>query len=121
MEFIDWNHFNGNQTLFSSFELRRFDLLEYYKYSTNNEYIHLFAEHEFGGFILNKVPLLRKLKLNEVAGLRFLHVPGVVDYYETSFGLEKLGFIRADVVFSFDGSGSTSTGFVIGLKRQIGL
>jgi len=117
--FMDLIHFKGNQTYFSSFEPNRFDLLEYYKYSTSDEYVQLFAEHEFGGFILNKIPLLRKLKLNEIAGIRLLHIPGVINHYETSFGLEKLGIIRADFVMSFDDKGKTRTGFVIGVKTRI--
>ena len=121
MYFMDANHFNGNKTLFSGFEQRRFDLLDYYQYSTTDEYIQVFAEHEFGGFILNKIPLLRKLKMNEVAGFRYLHLPGVIDHYEFSFGLEKLGAIRADFVMSFNDKGQAKTGFVFGVKRQISL
>jgi hypothetical protein len=117
--FMDYVHFNGNQTIFSGFESKRFDLLEYYNYSTTDEYIQVFAEHEFGGFILNKIPLIRKLKLNEIAGFRYLHLPGTIDYYETSFGLEKLGIIRADFVMSFH-DGKTRTGFVLGVKTNIG-
>jgi hypothetical protein len=116
--FTDATHFNGNQTFFSGFEMNRFDLLEYYKYSTADEYIQVFTEHEFGGFILNKLPLLRKLKLNEVAGFRFLHVPGFENHYEASIGLQKLGFIRADFVMAFE-KGKTKTGFVIGVKGII--
>jgi hypothetical protein len=121
MYFMDFQHFDGNRTIFSGFQPRRFDLLPYYDFSTKDEYVQLFAEHEFGGLIFNKIPGVRRLKLNEIAGFRFLHIPGVFDYYEASFGLEKLGFIRADFVMSFDGSGKSSTGFVIGIKRQIGL
>ena len=120
MYFMDFMHFNGNQTFLSGFEPRRFDLLEYYKYSTRNEYIQAFAEHEFGGFILNKIPGIRKLKLTEVVGFRVLHVPNAIDHLEWSFGIQKLGFIRADFVMSFNDKGKANTGFVVGLKSVIG-
>lgn len=120
MYFMDYAHFLGNKTIFSSFHQRRYDLLDYYTYSTSEEYIQAFAEHAFGGFVLNKIPLLRKLKLNEIAGIRYLHVPGHNDHFEFSFGLEKLGLIRADFVMSFDENGNSKTGFVIGLKGIIG-
>ena len=71
------------------------------------------------GFIMNKIPLLRKLKLNELAGFRALYVPDKDSYFEASFGLEKLGFIRADFVVGFDEKGNTRTGFVFGVKGII--
>jgi hypothetical protein len=117
--FMDVSHFNGNKTFFSGFEQKRFDLLDYYTYSTSDEYGQLFLEHSFGGFIMNKIPLLRKLKLNELAGFRALYVPDKDAYFEASFGLEKLGFIRADFVVGFDEKGNTRTGFVFGVKGII--
>ncbi len=119
MYFMDYAHFLGNQTIFSSFNPRRYDLLDYYTYSTSDEYIQAFAEHAFGGFILNKIPLIKKLKLNEIAGFRYLHVPSNDDHFEVSFGLEKLEIIRADFVMAFDGNGKLKSGFVIGLKGII--
>jgi len=118
--FMDQAHFLGNKTVLSGFEDRRFDLLDYYSNSTSDEYIQLFAEQNFGGFITNKLPLIKKLKLNEVAGFRYLHVPGFEDHFEVSFGLEKLGILRADYVMSFDESGNLKSGFVFGVRGLIG-
>jgi hypothetical protein len=114
--FMDAAHFNGNQTVISGFDLKRYDLLEYYKYSNADEYIQVFAEHSFGGFILNKIPLVRKLKLNEISGFRYLNVHGMDDHFEFSFGLEKLGFIRMDIVTAVEGSGKMKAGVVLGIK-----
>ncbi len=118
--FMDVSHFNGNRTFFSEFQQQRFDLLDYYKYSTVTENIQVFTEHNFGGFIFNKIPGIRKLKLNEIAGFRMLHVPDEVTHYEISFGIEKLGLIRADYVLSFDENGKSGSGFVIGIKTRVG-
>jgi len=118
--FTDITHFNGNRTFFSEFQQQRFDLLEYYRYSTTSEYVQLFTEHNFGGFVFNKIPGVRKLKLNEIAGFRMLYVPSEVTHYEVSFGIEKLGLIRADYVLSFDEKGRTGSGFVIGIKTRVG-
>ena len=120
MYFMDFAHFLGNKTFFTGFEERRFDLLDYYTNSTADEYIQAFAEHEFGGFILNKIPLIRKLKLNEIAGFRYLHIPHVDDHMEVSFGLEKLGIFRADYVMSFSEKGNLRSGFVVGIRGIIG-
>jgi hypothetical protein len=119
MQFMDWHHFNGNQTFFSSFRLNDFNLLDYYTYSTNDEFTEMHGEYNFGGFILNKIPLLRKLKLSEIAGVHYFRTPFMKNYMETSFGFEKLGFLRADFVLSFANGGKASTGFVFGLKANL--
>jgi len=58
--------------------------------------------------------------LNEIAGFRYLHVPGHSDHFECSIGVEKLGFIRADYVMAFDESGNFKSGFVFGIRGVIG-
>jgi hypothetical protein len=113
--FMDYHHFNGNQTIFSSFNLRKFNLLDYYTYSTTDEFVEAHFEHDFGGFIFNKIPLLRKLKLNEIAGFDYLHVPGLDDHFEASFGLSKLGLIKAEFVAGFTKERKTQTGIRVSL------
>ncbi|MFM8950342.1 MAG: DUF5686 and carboxypeptidase regulatory-like domain-containing protein [Bacteroidota bacterium] len=117
--FMDIFHFNGNRTIFSEFNTERFDLLDYYSNSTNDQFMVGYVEHAFGGLLLNKIPMIRKLKLNEVAGIRMLQLPGKTLYTEFSFGLEKLGLFRADFVLALDGEGNSKTGFVFGIKRSL--
>jgi hypothetical protein len=116
--FMDAWHFNGNRTFLSGFRLNDFKLLDYYRYSTTDPFIEAHAEHNFGGFILNKIPLVRKIKLNEVAGFHYLHPENSVlkNYYELSFGIEKLNVFRIDFVTSFAEGKKASTGFVFGIK-----
>jgi len=50
----------------------------------------------FKGFLIGKVPLLRKLHANEVAGVNFLYTPKI-NYNEVYFGLSNiLTFLRVD-------------------------
>ena len=113
MYFMDFQHFNGNQTVFSNFDLRKFNILDYYSNSTADEFIEGHFEHDFGGFIFNKIPLIRKLKLNEIAGFDYLHVPGLDDHFEVSFGITKLNILRFDFVAGFTKNSKTQTGFRI--------
>jgi len=47
--------------------------------------------HEFNGAIINKIPLLKKLKLREVAGAGFLYAPERnLKYAETFVGIERV-------------------------------
>jgi hypothetical protein len=44
----------------------------------SDKYVSLLVDHSFNGFFFNKVPLLKKLKLREVASLKILY-GGVYD------------------------------------------
>ena len=115
MGLMDYAHFSGNKTILSDFDFSDFQLLDYYTYSTNNYFIEAHYEHDFGGFILNKLPLLRKLKVNELAGVHYLHTDKLSSYIEVFAGIEKLNFARIDFVASFSGN-TTMTGIRLGLK-----
>ncbi len=113
---MDAHHFNGNLTFLSSFGLNDFKLLDYYRYSTVDPYFEAHAEHNFGGLFLNKIPLIRKLKLNEVGGVHYFHTDQLKNYLELSIGIEKLSLFRVDFVTSFADGKKASAGFVFGLK-----
>ena len=113
---MDYHHFNGNLTYWSAFGLQNFELLDYYTNSTNKQYLEVHYEHNFGGFILNKLPLIRKLKLNEDVGVHFISTPDLPQYAEFFFGIEKLRLIRVDFVTAFSKDKQVSTGIRIGLK-----
>ncbi len=48
-----------------AYNMRAFKLMNYYEFASN-EYVDFFAEHHFNGLILNRIPLLRRLKFREV-------------------------------------------------------
>lgn len=116
MEFMDHYHFSGNKTLFSNFDFSDFQLLDYYSASTRDFYLEGHYEHDFSGFILNKFPLLRKLKLNELAGAHYLYNDKQPHYLELFFGLEKLNLLRVDFVMALSENKTLATGFRFGLK-----
>ncbi len=115
MYFMDYYHFNGNQTLFSGFGLADFQLLDYYTNSTNKQFIEGHFEHNFLGFFLNKIPLIKKLKLQEIGKVSVLTTDGKNTYGELSIGIQRLGF-RADFVAGFSNQKQVSTGLRVGLK-----
>ncbi len=119
MYFMDAHHFNGNKTWFSSFGLTDFRNLDYYAWSTTETFVEGHVEHNFGGFFLNKIPLIRKLKLNEVAGVHYFHTAAAGHYSELTLGLEKLNLIRIDVYTTFAEGQSSNWGVVVGLKTTI--
>lgn len=115
MYFMDWYHFNGNQTLFSGFQMNSFELLEYYSASTRSQFVEGHFEHNFGGFFLSKVPLLKKLKLQEIGKASILTTDGKNTYGELSVGIQRLGF-RAAFTTGFSNQKQISSGFRIGIE-----
>jgi hypothetical protein len=115
--FMDYNHFLGNQTIFSSFNINTFQLLDYYKYSTTGPFAEAHFEHNFQGFIFNKLPGIRKLKLDEIVGINYLTTNNLPQYFEVFAGISKLDAVRFEVV----GSYSKEQGYKEGIRLGISL
>lgn len=122
ISFIDYRHFNGNQTHIgtSSRYLNVFNLMPYYSNSTNDSYFELHSEYNDTGFIMNKIPLLNLLKSTLNVGFHSLAIPDKKPYSEFTVGLDNLGFgkfklFRVDYVHSYQG-GIQQNGVVFGLK-----
>ncbi|WP_299825838.1 DUF5686 family protein [uncultured Pontibacter sp.] len=115
MRLMDYKHFNGNRTLFAGV-YNGFQLLDYYRYSTNNSYLEGHFEHHFNGFLFNKVPLFRKLKWQEVISLNYLNTRESKNYLELGLGIEHIfKVIRVDFVTSFQEGNKARTGIMIGV------
>ena len=122
ISFIDYKHFNGNQTHVGDSEryLNVFNLLPYYSNSTNDSYFELHSEYSDQGFIMNKIPLLNKLKSSLIVGAHNLAVPNSKPYSEFTIGLDNLGFgkfkmFRVDYIRSYQ-NGFQGDGVIFGLK-----
>ena len=122
ISFIDYKHFNGNQTHVGQTEryLNVFNLLPYYSNSTNNSYFELHGEYNDKGYIMNKIPLFNKLKSTLNLGFHSLSTPDNKPYTEVTIGLDNLGFgkfkmLRIDYVRSYQ-NGFPGDGVVFGLK-----
>ena len=98
MYFTDFQHFNGNQTyLTTQGVINRFQVLEYYRFSTQDKFAEAHYEHHFNEFIFNKIPLVKKLNLQAVASANYLTTPTMGHYFEFGAGIEHiLRFIRVD-------------------------
>lgn len=131
-EFIDLQHFNGNQTLFAKPQhyLNSFFQLPYYMFSTNQPYLALHAQHHLQGWLLDKIPGVRKLNWKELFGFNMLYMKHFdadstvlreAPYWEVNAGFENIGFgvfriLRVDLVNSFYGNKYDHFGVVLGLS-----
>jgi hypothetical protein len=111
---MDYRHFAGNQTIFAA-DFNQFQLLDYYNFSTRRSYIEGHFNHHFNGFFLNKLPLLRRLKWQEVASLNYLRTPTVGHYVELGVGIEHIfKLFRVDVYTALRSGQKLDTGVRIG-------
>ncbi|WP_262245067.1 DUF5686 and carboxypeptidase regulatory-like domain-containing protein [Parapedobacter soli] len=86
--YTDYRHLKGTRTLISDQRLATFLLLDYYQHSTAGSFLEAHAEYNLATLLTGKVPLLRKLKLQEIIGLHYLHTPNMKHYGEIHAGLE---------------------------------
>jgi hypothetical protein len=111
--YMDYYHYLGNQgTTFDPTYIGSFHFLPFYTYSTNGAFFEAHYQHNFAGSILNKVPFVRRLKLEEVIGANYLTTKGNPNYREFYVGVQRLIF-RVDYGISYAGNKKYLQGFRI--------
>lgn len=104
-----------------STQTNAFSLIDFYDFTTD-QYVAAHFDHHFNGYILNRIPIIKKLKLREVVSYRGVlgsisdknadinrssinyNAPNSRVYAEYGFGFENIGFgnfrpIRIDFVW----------------------
>lgn len=104
LPFMDYHHFHTTQTYFAPrSEMNSFWALPYYRYSTDDKFVEVHYQHHFQGWLLSKIPGVKKLKWHEVAAFHFLWTPQLQDYYEFTVGIENIfRIIRVDFVGAYN-------------------
>jgi hypothetical protein len=82
----------ANQTF--SYQLNSYNLMNFLEFSSDH-YASLFIDQNFNGFFFNKLPLIRRLKLREVASLKLLY-GGVRNENNPDLHPGLYDFLRAD-------------------------
>lgn len=117
LTFVDFHHFNGNQTNLSALSKPyRFELLPFYIFSTTETFFEGHYEHHFNEFIFNKIPLVKKLNLQAVASVNYLTHDTIGNYVELGAGIEHIfKFMRVDYYWAFQNGDHFASGFRIGV------
>jgi len=106
LTFFDYRHFAGNAFYVSKGDYREvFMNLPYYQFSTQNDYLEFHWLHNFQGYLLNKVPGVRRLGLALEAKGSYLYHDDIGHYNEISLGIDRIGWglfrmFRLDFVVS---------------------
>ncbi|MEM9916918.1 MAG: DUF5686 and carboxypeptidase regulatory-like domain-containing protein [Bacteroidota bacterium] len=131
IQLTDFKNFQGNEIFVSNPEryANSFFRLPYYGYATNESFLEAHLQHHFEGFILDKIPLLRKLNWKSVLSANLLIVEQDRQlfeepkdlYWEIAYGFDNIGFgafrlFRVDVATSFEGSQYDGTSVILGIR-----
>jgi hypothetical protein len=115
----DFQHFNGNESIFATEYLNGFQNLPLYQFSnTSTFYALAHIEHNFHGFITNKIPGIRRLNLYLMTGGSGFYMKEH-KYYEYFIGLANIfKQVRIDYVMSNLDGKSYKSHFRIGLSMN---
>jgi hypothetical protein len=118
----DYQHFNGNRSSAASEYVNSFQLAKYYANSTDAKfYTFGHVEHHFNGLVTNKIPVIKKLNWNMVAGSNAFYVNSNNNYAEIFVGLENIfKILRVDFVVGYENGVHRLTGVQFGFGGIIG-
>ncbi len=115
----DYDHFNGNISTLATEYLNSFQLLPIYRFSNVSRFYALaHVEHNFNGFLTNKIPGFRKLNLYLVAGANGFYINHNKNYYEVFVGFDNIfKQLRIDFVQSYLDGKPWQHAFRIGFSK----
>ncbi|BAX78769.1 DUF5686 and carboxypeptidase regulatory-like domain-containing protein [Labilibaculum antarcticum] len=113
MHFTDYTHFNTSKPLVMlGGDLNTFRLLDYYQFSTNNDYAEAHLEFTSDRFLLKRLPVLNNaIVIQERLFANYLTHADKKNYWEVGYGLSQIFLVLdVEVVWSFDGKHHRDTG-----------
>jgi len=121
--FMDYKHFLGNRTPFVTTDpVGSFRLLDYYAYSTSNEYFTANVHYHWRKFLITRIPYVRLAGITENIFVNYLATPTSNNYTEVGYGLDGiLRIFRLEAAASFQQGAYTGNGFRIGIASTIGV
>jgi hypothetical protein len=116
--YIDYKHFGtGGNTWFSAkFTRNTYNLLPFYKYSTNKEWVQAFVNYRTDYLLLKRLPFLQGKMFNENLHFKFLHTPEKACYSEWGYSVDlPAGIASLGVYAAFDDTEFNGIGLQLSL------
>lgn len=121
MYFMDYKHFLGNQTPFSTNDpVGSFRLLDYYRFSTADKYFSANAHYQFRKFLVTTIPVVRLAGIRENVFVNYLATPTSENYTELGYSIDGiLRIFRLEAAAAFRDGKYLDYGFRIGIATSI--
>jgi hypothetical protein len=119
--FLDYKHFLGNKTPFSTTDpVGSFRLLDYYKHSTANRYFAGNVHYQFRRFLVTSIPQIRLMGIRENIFLNYLATPTSLNYTEIGYSIDGiLRIFRLEGAAAFQDGKFLDYGFRFGIATNI--
>ncbi|MBT0811418.1 carboxypeptidase-like regulatory domain-containing protein [Litoribacter ruber] len=123
MYFMDYKHFGGNRTIFSNMGVAsNYRFLDYYRFSTQTDFISSIVHYQFRKFLFTQLPMLRYTGLRENIFLNYLKTANSPHYVEIGYSLDQLFRIfRLEVGAGFENGRYSTSGVRIGVASFINI
>ncbi len=121
--FMDYNHFGGNRTIFANMGVAsNYRFLDYYQYSTQDNYVGAIVHYQFRKFLLTQLPMLRFSGVRENIFMNYLKTANSPHYWEVGYSLDNLFRIfRVEMGAGFENSTFQRGGFRFGVASFINI
>ena len=119
---MDWKHFPGNQVVVQESDpVASFRLLDYYTYSTKEQYVAAHLYYQFRKLLLTRIFEVRLLGLKENLLVNHLKTSTSPHYTEVGYSLDNIfRFFRLEGVASFEQGRYRGFGIRIGISTSLG-
>ena len=121
MYFMDYQHFMGNRSPFSTNDpTKSYRLLPYYNYSTTGPYLTGFAHFQFRKLLLTQITVVRFAGLKENLFINYLGTEYSENYTEVGYGIDNIfRFFRIEGIAAFQNGSYVDWGIRIGVSTVL--
>jgi hypothetical protein len=118
---MDYQHFLGNRTPFVTTDpVGSFRLLDYYQYSTRDQYFTANVHYHFRKFLVTRFPIVRLTGITENVFVNYLATPTSKNYTELGYGIDGIfRILRLEFAAAFQDGKYINNGFRIGVATSI--
>lgn len=116
--FMDYKHFLGNKTpIITTDPVGSFRLMDYYLYSTRDQFVSVSAHYHFRKFLITRIPMIRLMGVQENFFVNYLSTPSSKNFTEVGYGLDGiLRIFRLEGAVAFTNGTYQDYGFRIGIS-----
>ncbi len=119
--FMDYKHFLGNKTPFVTNDpVGSFRLMDYYAYSTDDQYLVANVHYQFRKFLVTTIPYVRLAGIKENIFVDYLAAPESGNFTELGYSIDGiLRFFRLEGAIAFRDGQYLDYGFRIGVATTL--